>query len=829
MKCKFVLVLALTLVAGAVSLPAQTPARTAPGTQAPPTANGEVRGTVVEGESGAAVLSASVAVRSARDSSLVTGAFVREDGSFRIVGLFPGRYYVRVSAIGFAPRNSDVFAISPTEATANLGALRMTRTTVMLDNVEVVAERPTVVIEPDRNSYRARDVAPAASSASDVLQATPSVEVDADGKVSLRGNENVAVQINGRPAPIRGAQLGAYLRQLPASVIERVEVVPTPSARHDPEGMAGIINIVLRQNTDLGLSGGFTLGASPSNRYNVSGNLGYQVGDLTLFGTYGFNADERPVTGINDRERYDAFGAILSATDQDLSGENSFAGHNFNISADYRLSQRDVLSNALAFNIRSSADASLAAVTERDATLAPVSRYDQVRDSDNRGNMIDYTLALKRTYEARRHELSTELRFNRAKDDDQTNFWRQDPASPGLSGYQFERNATDALTQSLTGQVDYMRPLGARSKIESGYRGNARWLDRDYLALRDDLGSGSWVVSNLTNAFELDEQVHAVYGVVSQGVGRFELQGGLRGEYATRTFTMTEPAESYPYHYTSLFPSGVASYRLNEASQLKLSYSRRIRRPGTQELNPFPNFFDANNVFLGNPELNPEYTDAFELGFNRSTRMATLQVTPFYRRTSNVIRFIIDTDAEFDGRPVTKVTFQNLASGNSWGTDLNGSLRLGPKLSGFAGFNIFKMVTEGGSESSLSSDAVTWSARVNATSQITSTLTLQGMYFYRAPMKMESGSFSAQQMANFTARYRLNGTSTLALRVTDPFNTMGLRVQAGDDNLLQITERKFGVRAVHLTYQYAFGQTPRVRQPRPEPQEPQGGGFPVGG
>ncbi len=758
----------------------------------------------------------------------MAGAFAREDGTFRVMGLPPGNYFARISAIGFAPQNTPPFSITPAAQVADIGTIRLTRSTIVLEEVQVTAERSAMVIEPDRNSYRAQDVAPAAANASDVLAATPSVEVDADGRVSLRGNENVAVQINGRPAPIRGAQLGAYLKQLPATVIDRVEVVPTPSARHDPEGMAGIINIVLKQNTDLGLSYGFTLGASPQQRYNASGNVGYQAGKLTLFGSYGFNSDQRPVTGINDRERFNSSGDPMFITEQDVDGEASFGGHNVNLTGDYRLSQRDVLSNALAFNFRRSGDESFSAWREFDGDRSLLDRYDRIRDSDNRGLMLDYTLAFKRTFEARRHELGSELRFNYSKDDDVTDLWRQGPPESSTAPYELERNEVDALTRTLTAQLDYTRPLAERSKLETGYRGNARWMDRDYEVRKDELGDGGWEPSPLSNTFEMNETTHAVYGVASHGLGKFELQGGLRGEYTDREFSLTSTSERYPHRYGSVIPSGVVSYQLAEGQQLKLSYSRRIRRPGPQELNPFPVFFDAQNVFIGNPNLSPEYTDAYELAYNRQGRLGTVQVTPFYRRTSNIIRFIIDTDSEMDGRPVTTVTFQNLATGNSWGTDLNGSLRLGPRLNGFAGFNVFKMVTNGGSETSLSSDAVTWTGRVNATTQLTPATTLQGFYFYRAPMNVEGGKFSAQQMASFTLRQRLNPRSTMSLRVTDPFNTMGFRVEVGDKNVWQVTERKFGGRAVHLTYQYSFGQAPRVRQPQPQ-QEPQGQGFPGGG
>ncbi|CAN5279078.1 TonB-dependent receptor [soil metagenome] len=821
---KRTLSVAVGFLLGAGALQAQQPPRPA-GPGAPPPAPGEVRGTIVEAEGTAPVGGASIAVRSKRDSSLVTGAVAGQNGAFVIQGLRPGEYYLRITSIGFTPRSQD-FAITPESPRASVGNVGLTRFAVTLQNVEVTTEAPAMVIEPDRNSYRAKDVAPAAANASEVLQATPSVEVDADGKVSLRGNENVAVQINGRPAPIRGEQLGAYLKQLPASVVERIEVVPTPSARHDPEGMAGIINVVLQQNVDLGRSGGFTIAASPSNRYNVSGRLGQQTGPWSLMSTYGFNADDRDIVGINDRERFDAVKAPLSYTEQDVDGNVNNYGHNFNTTVDFKRNDRDLFSNVLAMNRRNSNDQSVNAYTELSGDRSLIEQYVRPRNMETKGFMVDYTTAFRRTFEPRRHELSTELRFNRQDDDDRTILWRQAVAGDeGQSRTEMESRNTESLTNSLTAQLDYTRSYGERTKLETGYKGNAKWLNRDYTVLEDETGSGTWTPSDLSNAFELDEQVHAVYGVLSQGVGKWELQAGLRAEQATRDFMLA--SENFPYSYGSLFPSAVASYKPGEASQIKLAYSRRVRRPGTQELNPFPVFFDVHNVFIGNPRLNPEYTDALELSYNRSFKLGTFQVSPFYRRTTDVIRFIIDTEDVVEGREVTSVTFENLATGNSWGTDMNGSLRLGPKFSSFAGFNIFKMVTEGGtgSATALSSNAVTWSARVNATTTLREGLTLQGFYFYRAPMNVERGRFSKSQMASFTLRQQVSPKSSLALRVQDPFNTMGFRVEASDDNVLQITERKFDVRSVHLTYQYTFGQAPRIRQ-RPEAQPDQPVGFP---
>lgn len=823
----------LVLAAAALSLLAAAPAlaqpgQRPPGAQPPAAGPGEIGGTVVDAESNAPIASASVEVWSTADSALVAGAIARPDGAFRIQGLRPGTYQLRVSMMGYGAHRTAPITIAAAAPRASAGSIGLSRAALTLDALQVTAEASAISIAPDRNTYLSREVAPAASNASEVLEGVPSVQVDADGRVSLRGNENVVVQINGRPSPIRGEQLAGYLRQLPANTLDRVEVVTNPSARHDPEGMAGIINIVLKQNVDLGLSGGLSLAASTANRFNASGNLGYQQGPATMFVSYGFFSDDQGVAGINDRTRLGAQQAPLSYTEQDIRGDNADYGHNLNATLDYRLGERDVVSNALLLNLRGETDESLSAYNEFDGARLLLQAYERVRDSRQDNWLADYTLAWKRTLEPQRHEISAEVRVNRSHEDDETLLWRQTGAGAGLSDA--ERNVTDARADELTGQADYTRTLAERTKLETGYKGTARWMDRDFSVLLDPAGTGTWVRGELSNALEFDETVNAVYGVLSHGTGPWELQGGLRAEYATREFALADADERFPYDYASLFPSALASYSLGENTQAKASYSRRIRRPGTQELNPFPVFFDLQNVFLGNPRLNPEYTDAIELGLQHSGRLGNVQFSPFYRRTSDVIRIVVNTADTVAGREATSVSFQNLDTGSSWGADLNGTLRMGQRFNGLAAFNVFKMVTEGGSgESSLSSDAVTWSMRFNGTLNVTEQTALSAAFFYRAPMEIEGGRFDAMSFANLAVRHKLyNDRMTLSLRVSDPFKTQRFRIRAGDDNVIQLTERTFTSRALHVGLQYNFGRPPRVRQPRPDSQ-PDSGGSPFGG
>ncbi|HEX6573416.1 MAG TPA: TonB-dependent receptor, partial [Gemmatimonadaceae bacterium] len=618
-------VLGLLVLTSASVMSAQAPSGPQAGPQQAPT-GGEVRGAVMDSASNMPLPRASIAVRTKANAALVGGAVTRDDGMFRIQGLRPGTYYLRITALGYGPVSTAEFTVSPASPMAIVNPVKLTRVAVALSDVEVKGEREAMTVEPDKNTYKAKDVAATANNASQVLENVPSVSVDGDGKVSLRGNENVVVQINGRPAPMSGTQLGNYLKQLPSAVIERVEVIPTPSARQDPEGMAGIINLVLKQNVDLGMSGGVTVAsATAAGRYNGNGNFGYQSGPWTTFSSYGYNADDRDITGINDRIRlFSSTGLPSSYTEQDVLGNQTNWGHNFTTTVDYKVNTRDVLTNALNLNFRGFKDNSVATYSELNSSRTLLDYYDRARNTDVNSWMVDYTMALKRTLEARKHEISGEIRYNRNHDSDDTDQWRLSLGMPGAqtvaaaTPVDRELDRTDATTQTLNAQLDYMKMVRAKTKLETGYKGTGRFLDRDYDVSKDLLGNGQWVPSSLSNALDFTEQVHAAYAVVSQAYGKWDLQGGLRGEYARRDFTLKNSNESFPFDYFSLYPSAIANYKFKENLTSKIAYSRRVRRPGTQELNPFPQYFDPQNVFFGNPKLNPEYTDAFELGLVRT-------------------------------------------------------------------------------------------------------------------------------------------------------------------------------------------------------------------
>jgi ferric enterobactin receptor len=816
--------LALALASPAA---AQTPGGPPPGGARPmgpggPGAQqgGTVRGTVLNPD-GQPVGSAQVAVWSAADSTLVTGAVSRPDGTFRIDGLRPGRYYLRVSSLGFTTATTSVVAVSPQAPTADVGTVRLAAGAIQLEGLTVTAEAAPAGFAPDRNTYSTRDMpATQGGNATDVLRNVPAVEVDQDGKVSLRGNQNVAVQINGRPTPMTGDQLGNFLQQLPANMVERVEVIPKPSARYEPEGMAGIVNIVLKQNADLGLSGGFIAGVGTGGRYNGSGNLGWQSGPLTLYGSYGLRHDERQNTGLNYLERYaSAGGDPVLFLDQDIDGQFDMMSHLFNGSADYKLGEQNVLSATAMASRGAFENSNLNSYAERDGSNTVVRRYLGENVIEFADLTLDGSLAFKRTITPQQHEISAEVRFNRSDHGNTTDFREQALTIGGenFGSALLQNLETDALTSTFSAQLDYTRPFGARTKLETGYKGTVRGLDNALGVSEFDYGQDRWVENALrSNAFEYDETVHAGYAVFNQGVGKVDLQAGLRTEHTSREFFLENTGETFPKDYWSFFPSALAALNIDAQRQVRLSYGRRIQRPDTRLLNPFGFNEDQRNRFQGNPELEPEYTQSVELAYQHSFPMGSLQLTPYFRRTDGAIRRIRDVRGD-----TTITSFANLETSDSYGADVNASLRMG-KVSGFASVSAYRTVTDAGSlGDSFNSDGIGWSARVSGNLALTPRLDAQAFVMYRAPMDVEQGRIGAMTFSNLSLRQKVMGDKgSISLRVMDPFNRMGFSSRTTDPMYLQLNERQFNGRAAYLSFSYNFGQQPRLRN-RPPTEAPE--------
>lgn len=778
-------------------------------------AGGAILGRVLEADTEDTLIGASVALWNAADSTLVTGTITGDEGRFELAGVQPGTYYVRVSFIGLMPETTDDITISRDSRRVDLGTIALGADTAQLDEIEVSARRDDIEFGIDRTRYTLRDqVVTAGGSALDALETVPSVEVDVDGAVSLRGSQNVAIHINGRPTQMSGDMLTAFLQGLQSESIEAVEVMPNPSVRYDPSGMSGILNIVLKENIELGWSATASTGVDSRGGYNASTGLNINYGRWSGTASYGLRSSDRDSQG--SRYRLNRFQSPQTALNQLTTGTRESFSHNIRTALRYDLSEKNELSVSGRFSLRNGANHTLNANTFANGDDLLLRRYDRVtQNSSDRFNM-NYQLGFARIIERNTHELSAELRWGMNRNDGQ-NLYREETlaAADTMDAQQLleESSSRDRERSNASLRVDYERPLADWGTMETGYRGDVRTQDNGFVAAAYDPDREAFLPQeNLNNRFTYDRQVHALYAIVQAETGRVGAQVGVRLEQTFSTFDLETTGEAFDNRYFSFFPNAYLTYSPSEGHQLKASYGKRINRPGTRSLNPFDDLSDPLFRRVGNPFLLPEYTHNVEVSYTRLGRLTSLSVSPYVRYTTDVIR----RNQEVTPAGVSVLTYGNLATQTSYGSEFVGTLRMSRTFNAFVNFNLYRVDTDGSNvDTDLTSGSYGWSTRANMTYRVVPSLSVQASYFYRAPMQIEQGRSSGRSMATLGARYTfLNDRANLSVSARDLFNTMNFSLWRDDDRFYQETTRSWNAQSFSLSLSYTFGQQQRDRRDR---------------
>jgi len=784
----------------------------------PPAAaqSGEIHGLVVDGASKAPLGTATVDVTgigTAAAAHVATGT----DGRFRVPDLQPGRYRVRIQAIGYTPRQLAPIEIGPSTPSVDVGTVTLAAAVVVLQPLQVTGQRQDVELAPDRNIYVVRDMPTTrGGTALDVLRNVPAVDVDIDNIVSLRGNTGVVLQINGRPSPLKPAQLGNFLAQVPAEMVDKVEVIPNPSARENPEGDAGIINIVLKQKPDEGRSGGLTVGGGTTGHVDVGGNLGYENGPLSLFGSYGFLRDNRPRRDTIFREN-DYQSPLTYLEEAGLRTQIPLA-HTLTGSAGYQLSEHDELSADADYSTRLEAETYNLQYRNLDSARSLSALSDRFTRGTNHEFNLEATLAYKHGFAAKGHKLSGELRVVRAQEGGPSGIVARDLALDGTPSdtSALERQTSWEHPDENALKLDYVRPLSKVVRLEAGYRGSLQRFHTTLDTQVFDTTQAAWAPdSTRISDFTYRQVVHAAYGMLDAQRGKFLLQGGVRVERATTQFHLLTTGATYENPYNSVFPSGLIAYNIDETHQVKLSYSTRIRRPDdTDLLDPTAHYLDPLNISRGNPYLKPEYIHALELGLQRTADRLTLQLTPFYRHTVNAVRTI----RTLDTTGVMTRTFANVSTSDAYGADVT-IARSGGRVSGFAGASAFRQVSNASNLGpGLSAETFGWTARTNATIRVATTVDVQALLSYQAPMNVEQGRNASRTRFTLAARKKLmEDRMSVTLRVIDPFNTSRESSTTIDPRFYQISDRRRTIRGLLLSVNWTFGK-PREEHNR-EPND----------
>jgi outer membrane receptor protein involved in Fe transport len=765
-----------------------------------------VRGTFVGASQAVPLEGVEVVLRRAADSTVVAHTLTDANGRFRVDSLRFDHYLLRAALVGYQSwRRPDVI-LSEAAPDLDLGRNTLAVSPIAVKGVDVSTARATAIIEPDRNVYLTRDLPSAnTGSATDVLRGVPELDVDLDGHVSLRGSPSVNVQFNGRVSPLSTHDLDHFLRQMPGNRIEKVEVIANPSAKYDPEGTAGIVNIVLKKNSDPGFSGSFT-GALGERYSTPSAHVAWQQGKLSLFGTFSGARNHWAYDSSKLRQSYVTSPATLYASSADYLYEDHYA--TVDASVDYALTQRATLYGTASGYVGTGVTHEIDRFALTDSSQTETSRNVLADDVGWGARSPAFTMGLQHVVQGGRDERAIEYLESATNGDSHYVGYLQTLVPAGVDDA-LTRVAGDKDYHQRSLQIDDMHPIGKKGKVELGYKGAER-VTTDADAMLVVQGSSSVATSG--SAFEDRERFQSAYLTLGQTVGRLSCQIGARGEMAQRTFDSRSTATSYDHDYTSLYPSANVAWDVGPGRTLRVTYSKRIERPGSDLLNPDVPVTDSLNIFKGNPYLSPQYTHSYSLDAGWTGSRGSLRLSPYYRNTLDAWDRITTVDA---GGAATQ-TWVNATYVHVLGVSLTGSLRQANRLGGTMSLGLSR---EHNNASSLADpfdqDVLTWSAMGNATYRTTKTIDLQAYLRYSPKHVLAQGYETSNIRSTIGARWRPTAKLTGGLTVSDPFNVAHHSNAIGDPTYLETSTTRTDVRGVSCSLTWSWGgKAPEERQRR---------------
>ncbi|MDQ4141538.1 MAG: TonB-dependent receptor family protein [Bacteroidota bacterium] len=770
-----------------------------------------IRGTITDAQK-TPIPFGSVGLYRAADSSLVTGTAADDAGKFELSAK-TGNYYLKISMVSFRERVIPNITIQNQDV--QLGGLVLTLSAEVLKEVVVQGERSTMELALDKKVFNVgKDLANAGGTASDILSNVPSVAVDAEGNVSLRGSGNVRILIDGKPSGLVSIKGGSGLQQLQGSSIERVEVITNPSARYEAEGMGGIINIVLKKERKEGINGSFDLITGNPDNFGLGANVNYRKKNLNFFVNYTASYRKAPGRSNLYQELWRNDSTFISRQ----SSENELKGmyNNARAGIDYFFNPKNVLTGSYTYRLNKGKRISTIQYLDYLTNTSNLqSITNRTQDETETEPNSEYALSYKRTFTREGQELTADVRYldNWEKSDQ---YYTQKTLLPDGNPSAIEdilqRSLNDETEKQFLVQVDYVHPFGKDGKLEAGLRSSSRDMTNNF-SVTQQIADGAWMpLDSLTNNFLYEENIHALYGIMGNKMGKFTYQVGLRAEWTGVTTTLKKTNEVNPREYANLFPSVHVTYDLPKQHALQLSYSRRVRRPQYNDLSPFMTFSDSRNFFSGNPDLNPEFTDAYELGHIKYFEKGSLSSSLYYRYTTDKILRI---------RRVNELGYsstlpENLATEDAFGAEF--ALSYTPfawwKMDG--SFNFFRAITDGGNlDEDFNSDAYSWFVRKTSRFTLWKNTDLQLRGNYEAPQLMPQGKRKAIATLDLAlSRDILKDNGTLTLNVIDVFNSRRFRSIMEGDNFYTDSNSQGRLRQINLTLNYRLHQAKKaVKEP----------------
>jgi outer membrane receptor protein involved in Fe transport len=770
---------------------------------------GKIYGTVVDQQTQKPLEFATVSlIRLMRGDStkLETGVITDDKGTFLLEQVKVGRFRLKIEFIGYKPYFSDTLIVTPRTPEHSLGKIQVGVDAKQLQAVEVVGEKATYESNLDKKIFNVgKNITATGGTVTDVLQNVPSVSVDIDGNVALRGSSNVTVLIDGKPSGLTGANRQAALSQLPASAVEKIEVITNPSARYDADGMSGIINIVTKKDKLEGLNGNATVGIGTRNKYNASANLNYRVKKFNVFGNYSYRFDQRYGEGYSNRQNI--FTDTTWHLNQNNYSENKPQFHLGKIGLDYFLNPKNTISASVSYGNRNSVEEERLKYQFLTANKLLDSLYYRDNYNSNNGNNIDAAINYRKTFDKPQKEWTADVTYSRSEGNSYGKFSQQTyhlNNTPRLTEKPLQQSNTGAnAIHLLTVQTDFTQPVGKKGKLEMGYKSIFRNIDTDFSIANFNYASNQWEKNLLlSNRFRYNESVNAAYVMLGNEWKGFAYQIGLRGEQTFSSSKTDGIDKTFDNQYFNIFPSAYITRNLGKEQEIFISFSRRINRPNVQSLNPFIDYSDPLNIRVGNPQLMPEYINSYEIGYNKAWKIVSLNSTIYYRNTSNVISRV----RTVDNTGVSTITFKNLATAESYGIEL--VARIQPTnwwditISG----NTFQNTINGSNiDADLNNSTFTWNGKILSNVRFWKNAAVQLSGSYNAPFATPQGKTIAFYAVDLGFKKDISPKATITLNVSDIFDWRQFGINQATSTFNADFIRKRESRVATLSFTYKFG------------------------
>ncbi len=764
-----------------------------------------IKGKVVDKSNKSGLEYATVMVYHLPDSAFVSGGITDKEGNFE-VKLKTGHYYLTVQFLAYGTVTVRDIKVGKGRNLIDLGELMIAPDDALLNEVEVVAEKSTVEMTLDKRVFNiGKDISSTAGNAIEVLENIPSVTVDIDGNVSLRGDEGVRILIDGKVSGLAGINSRDALRSLQADMIDRIEVVTNPSVRYSAEGTAGIINIVLKKDRRMGFNGSVDLNTGFPWQYGIGLNTNYRFNKINFFANYAFNYRERIGTGKYYREFYRPDGTYKTYqnTDRNRSGYSN----TIRFGAEYYLTPTDVLTLSLMYRYSdedNSVNVRYNDFGPGDLNLGNSERLDnEVQTEPN----LEYSLNYKKDFKRKDQQLTASLQYFNNNETEKSNITENvfDASVLALlSSQSFQKILNDEKEFNFQAQADYVHPFSGKAKLEAGIKYEQREIGNNY-EVRDQDENGNYIIlPDFTNHFDYTEKISAAYALFGNDVGRYSYQFGLRAEYSEISTLLRESNEDNNNFYLDFFPSIHLNYKLSENDQIQVSYSRRISRPGFRQLNPFRSYSDNRNIWSGNPNLKPIYTNSYELGYLHYWKNASLNFNSYYRYSVDVFQRI----ERVDSTGVSYTRPENFAKNDSYGLELIGNVTP-VKIWNISGnLNFFRSMTEGEANDIVyKTDYYTLTGRINNKLSIQKGFDVQVSANYMGPMDTPQGIRRASWTVDLGAsKDMMKNKATLSLSIRDLFATRRYSFETFGDTFYSDSEFRWGTTTITLNFNYRINQ-----------------------